>query len=632
MHKYTLLLFPLFFLSNAGFSQLLKGKVIGESGVSAKQVSVSFVNSVNKVETAADGSFKIMATKLPDTLIFDSPGYEPYKVVITEKNIKDPDFEVVLLNKRDAMAASYAADRYSAAYKDEVVVVGYGTKKSSKKYKTAPAEARKPLAYEDLAAGATTSAAGMYRTSGGRRMLASSTSGSSAFSKKLNMPDSTAPHSATTRSLTAGEVNDFYKWKMWSDLGEYEFKQWSSVWGISATKRYTVQLQNKDFAAIVNQPVFLINKRTNEKVWSAVTDNTGKAELWAGFNNDTTATVEYMISDDAGHSIMSPASFANGINHLQTDKGCGVSNLVDIAFVVDATGSMGDEIEFLKFEMEDVIRKTFNDYANLDLKVGSVFYRDKGDEYVTRYLDMQSDLLKLLNFVKLQNAAGGGDAPEAVDSALHVALSRLSWRKEARARLLFLFLDAPPHEPAKADIAMLVAKAAAMGVRIIPVACSGSGKSNEYLLRTMALATNGTYAFLTDHSGIGNKHTEASTDSYDVEQLNDLLQRIIRQFVYVKDCTEKAAVNNEPVFKQTGNPAGIMIYPNPTQGNASIVSKKDIKELYIADFTGKLLLKLSAPVKSNWQVNMAGYPSGTYLVKYITVDNKWGAEKLVLIH
>jgi hypothetical protein len=404
-------------------------------------------------------------------------------------------------------------------------------------------------------------------------------------------------------------------------------------WGMMPNKRYSVQLTDKRFNSIVNEPVYLIKKETNDTVWKAFTDNTGKAELWAGFFNESEKTDTYFIMDRLGNKVGSPSSFDNGVNLLAVDRSCGVSSEVDIAFVVDATGSMGDEIEFLKLELEDVIRNTMEKHRSLSLRASSVFYRDKGDEYLTKKVDFNDDLLKALNFIKLQRAGGGGDTPEALDEALSTALDSLQWNSKARTRLLFLILDAPPHNEAKERIRLLTLKAATMGIRIVPVACSGTDKSTEFLLRSMALATNGTYAFLTNHSGVGGSHIEPTTDKYEVELLGNLLQRIIGQYVYAKDCAaDEKMVMEEPV-KQQGNILSIKLYPNPTSGLFTIESKKDLKEIFISDFTGKLLMRLpAADKKGRWQVDISRYPSATYLVRYVTEDNKWGSEKVVLIH
>src|SRR6185436_20046360 len=83
----------------------------------------------------------------------------------------------------------------------------------------------------------------------------------------------------------------------------------------------------------------------------------------------------------------------------------------------------------------------------------------------------------------------------------------------------------------------LIMQATAKGIRIIPVTCSGIDKSTEYLLRSFALATNGTYVFLTDHSGIGYHHIEPTTDKYDVELLNDIFFRVIYNFSHTMECT-----------------------------------------------------------------------------------------------
>ena len=84
----------------------------------------------------------------------------------------------------------------------------------------------------------------------------------------------------------------------------------------------------------------------------------------------------------------------------------------------------------------------------------------------------------------------------------------------------------------------LILKAAAQGIRIIPIAASGIDKSTEYLMRAMALATNGTYLFLTDDSGVGNPHSKPTTDKYEVELLNSLLIKVISKFTQVNTCEE----------------------------------------------------------------------------------------------
>src|SRR5690606_31226686 len=102
-----------------------------------------------------------------------------------------------------------------------------------------------------------------------------------------------------------------------------------------------------------------------------------------------------------------------------------------------------------------------------------------------------------------------------------------------------------------------VRKASEKGVRIIPLVASGGGydmdKSLEYLMRCCALGTNGTYAFLTNHSGIGNPHTAPSTDKYDVETLNKLLLRVIDQFLFVPECNTQQFIEQQEEVQDTSS-------------------------------------------------------------------------------
>ena len=49
--------------------------------------------------------------------------------------------------------------------------------------------------------------------------------------------------------------------------------------------------------------------------------------------------------------------------------------------------------------------------------------------------------------------------------------------------------------------------------------------------RQFAILTGGTYVYLTDDSGVGNGHVEASTGDPEVEKLNDLVIRLINEYI-----------------------------------------------------------------------------------------------------
>lgn len=93
-------------------------------------------------------------------------------------------------------------------------------------------------------------------------------------------------------------------------------------------------------------------------------------------------------------------------------------------------------------------------------------------------------------------------------------------------------LDAPPHytEDVIRDIQTTIKTAAAKGIKVMPITASGIDKKTEFLMCFIAMATNGTYTFITNDSGIGNDHIEPSIGDYDVEYLNDLLVRLILQY------------------------------------------------------------------------------------------------------
>ena len=199
---------------------------------------------------------------------------------------------------------------------------------------------------------------------------------------------------------------------------------------------------------------------------------------------------------------------------------------LDVALVIDTTGSMGDELSYLKAEIAGISQQIRELYPNVDQRFSLVAYRDQGDQYVTRPFDFTSSLEHFQQSLSAQRAVGGGDHPEAVHSALEIA-SQLSWRKTSTARVLFLVADAPPHERHAQRSLKAIQQLRTAGVRVYPVGASGVSDTAEYVFRSMAFLTGGDYLFLTDHSGVGLAHAEPQVSEYAVERLDQQLLRVL---------------------------------------------------------------------------------------------------------
>ncbi|HEX8427324.1 VWA domain-containing protein [Hymenobacter sp.] len=332
--------------------------------------------------------------------------------------------------------------------------------------------------------------------------------------------------------ITAGEWSDLRNWGFWLDvLNRPAWTALPAQWQLYSTTRYTLTLTDAAGQPLAGARVSVGLNPATTGVTAAVTDHLGRAELFPTLFQPSAGITALPVQVSYRGRTFTPAPIA-ATEHQATRVIAAspvVATPVDIMFVVDATGSMGDEINYLKTELRDVVTRAEAQVPAADLRLASVFYRDKGDEYVTRALPFTQNVNQLLSFVQAQGPGGGGDFPEAMDEALSVALQQ-QWSTEARCRLLFLVLDAPPHDEARARIQELTRTAARQGIRLIPITASGIDTSTEFLMRTLALSTGGTYVFITNHSGIGNSHLEASVGDYQVEYLNNLLVRLIAEY------------------------------------------------------------------------------------------------------
>jgi von Willebrand factor type A domain len=344
--------------------------------------------------------------------------------------------------------------------------------------------------------------------------------------------------------LTAGEWNDLGHWDFFLNMLQQtatdgtpiqgQTRLWGAAqtrWGLFPTGRIPVTVTSGGAPAI-NVPVELRDQQGNV-LWQAVTDNHGSAQLFAGMFAPAAGPFSVRAGTSSPVSVGVPAVPAGAAPIAVSLPGAAApAPALDLMFLVDTTGSMGDELKYIQSELEDVVTRVKAKLpAETTMRLSVNFYKDLRDEYVVRAYPFTTDLAATVNAIALQSAGGGDDTPEAVDHALQVAVDEHDWNAAATARLMIMVLDAPPHDDVSTmgRVRDAVAAAAAKGIQIIPVGASGIDKSTELLLRFFAIATGGSYAFLTDDSGIGNPHLDPSPTigPFDVELLNDLLVRVI---------------------------------------------------------------------------------------------------------
>ena len=123
------------------------------------------------------------------------------------------------------------------------------------------------------------------------------------------------------------------------------------------------------------------------------------------------------------------------------------SKEVDIVYLIDATGSMGREIEAANKNVITILKNLKEKFKeiNFDFKFGAVFYRDKVDSKGDKddYFPLTDDMEQLKKNIATIKVYGGGDGPEDWVGGYDLALNNIKWRKGNR--LIIHIADAGAH-------------------------------------------------------------------------------------------------------------------------------------------------------------------------------------------
>lgn len=210
---------------------------------------------------------------------------------------------------------------------------------------------------------------------------------------------------------------------------------------------------------------------------------------------------------------------------------------LDIVFVLDTTGSMGEEIERLKTTIEIINLNITSFKPKPRVRFGMVLYKDRGDEYVTRIIPLTESLDEFKKELDMVTAEGGGDTPEDLQEALKDLINSMKWNNKG-IKLGFIITDAPPHldyKDQKYTYVNAVKDAKKMGIKIFSVGTGGLDITEEYILRQISQYTLGKYIFLTygerkeSEGGVQGAVSHHTGENFTTDKLESIIIGLVKE-------------------------------------------------------------------------------------------------------
>jgi hypothetical protein len=206
----------------------------------------------------------------------------------------------------------------------------------------------------------------------------------------------------------------------------------------------------------------------------------------SGFNTCAVEAFGRLADQTGGSSWMvnSAAGMPNAIlSAIDTAVATGGSSF-DLMFIIDVTGSMGDEIGAVKERVTEILDH-IRSRGNGTERVGLTLYGDRcSDSSWIQFQDLTTNLSLIRSQIQAISVGGGGDIPESVYDAVNEAVRRASWSRPARYGLLIG--DAPPQERGDAcyittfEQAVAATRSTGVSINLYPILASTSSSSSSF--------------------------------------------------------------------------------------------------------------------------------------------------------
>lgn len=342
--------------------------------------------------------------------------------------------------------------------------------------------------------------------------------------------DELAPRSEQAPSLRAGSVDDNAEWDDYL-LYRLQFKEWGiPVHDLDVSERHDIRVENSQGDPVLGA-VVQIGDPNGETTTQMNTHSDGRVLFFPNaLEWPAVDSFEVTVSKDGAEASQTLSrQEREHVIVLETSSSSSPIHL-DVHFLIDATGSMSDEIQRLKDNMVRVAERVSDLPAQPEVRFGMTVYRDRGDLFVSRTLEFTGDTADFTAELAAIQADGGGDYPESLNEGFHNAIHLPEWRGEDTISVVFLIADAPPHldYAQDYDYAEDIWEAVEQGIKIYPIASSGLDDQGEYIFRQLAQISGGKFLFLTyGADGAPGDATSHHVDDYSVLALDDLVVRVI---------------------------------------------------------------------------------------------------------
>ncbi|MEL6405601.1 MAG: vWA domain-containing protein [Chloroflexota bacterium] len=377
-----------------------------------------------------------------------------------------------------------------------------------------------------------------------------------ATSTALTLSSEEAPRTTANTTpeepLRAGEIDDNAEWDTYQDYRTdfLDTNGTRDVVDVDTTGRQVIRVVDSEGNPVLNACVQIYNGESF--ITSSLTYATGMTLFFPNLDDSTRYIDEFRVVVSKGDVMVEDTidrTAIGDVTEITLDVTESYESVpLDIVFLLDATGSMSDEIQQLQDNIMAISAQIDALPGDVDVRYGLVTYRDRGDAYVTRVHDFVDNVADFQESLSRVQAGGGGDYPESLNEGLDMALNAVEWRDTDAVQLVFLVADAPPHVDYQddADYSLLMADAMARGVKIHTIASSGLQPEGEFILRQIAQYTMGRFLFLTYEDGVagtagderpdlevGDPEDEQGVGDYSVSQLDELVIQLIRDEISV---------------------------------------------------------------------------------------------------